>query len=99
MIEKRQKEFGPSGFQAVLVIGDGSAGPATSSLCKQLKSKYTAPVIVLYDPTQTFKTHFGQAGPNEINVILRGGGLVEYVKRYASQTEVEAKIKSVLGIP
>ncbi len=96
-MQKRQDTLGAQGFTSVLVIGDGAGGPATATLCKELKAKYKLTLTVVYDPTQAFKKHFGQAGPNEINVVLGAGGVVKYVKRYAAQSEVLATIEAVLS--
>jgi peroxiredoxin len=95
-LQQRQDALGPSGLQTVLIVEDGSGGPATAFLCKQVRAKYKLTFPVLYDPTQSFKTHFAQGGPNEINLVLDQGGAITYLKRYASQVEVEAAIKAAL---
>ncbi len=93
MIQQRQDLYAAAGLTSILVIEEGSGGPATSTLCKQIRTKYNLTIPVLYDPTQALKAHFAFAGANEQNVVLKAGGKITYLKRYASQaSEVEPAI-------
>ena len=98
MIPQRQAQYGEQGLRVVLVIEEGANGPATAGLCAKLAAQYTTPVTVVYDPKKAFRTLFAQAGPNEINVVLRQGGEITYLERYADQAEVGKAIEAALAV-
>ena len=97
VVGPRDVALGPLGLKTVLIAEQGNTGPATATLCKALQTQVPASVLVLYDPTESFKTLLQQAGPNEISLVLSQGGRIEYLQRYASQSEVGAKLEALLN--
>lgn len=94
-VNRIYERFAGESFAAYFVISeDDGFGEPSAATCAEIRERYDLTMPVLFDPGRTFEDTLGVAS-NEVNVVLREGGVIAWKGRYAAD-RAEPTIEAVL---
>jgi len=95
-VNRIYERFEGESFAAYFVISeDDGFGEPSAETCAEIRDRYGLTMPVLFDPGTTFEDTLGVAS-NEVNVVLREGGVIAWKGRYAAD-RAEGTIEAVLS--